>query len=164
MASPADRAYVSESGTISMLALPGLFVQADVGKPTRAEWEAGRHCFDHPVLGDRYVMLCRISPRTGRDIPDDEYRRAVSAGAEAKRGRLVAVGYVVIVNSGMLGATTRAVIAGISMLRRHSHEERVFGAVNDAAQWLHEKLPQGQTPQAMVAAHDELMTLQSKAR
>lgn len=163
MASYDDRTYVSTTGAIRMRALPGLLVQAITGKGTIAEWEAGQGCFGHPVLGPRYVILFRLSPNSGRDAPDDDFRKAVSKAIEAQRDRLVAFGCAVVVERAVLGATTRAVITGISMLTRRSHAEKVFAEVQPAADWLHQQLPQGQTSKAMVEAIDGLMALQAPA-
>jgi hypothetical protein len=161
MAAYDDRTYVSATGAIRMRALPGLLVQVITGKGTVAEWEAGQSCFGHAVLGARYVMLFRLSPNSGRDAPDDDFRKAVSKCIEAQSARLVALGYAVVVERGMLGATARAVITGISMVTRHSHAEKVFAEVQPAADWLHQQLPQGQTSKAMVEALDGLMALQA---
>jgi hypothetical protein len=160
MAAYDDRTtYVSPTGAIRMRVLPGLFVQAITGKATRAEWEGGRHCFEHPSLGKRYVMLFRVSPMSGRDAPDDDFRTAVSERVESQRERLVALGYAVVVERPLLGATTRAVITGISMLSKHHHAEKVFAEVQPAAEWLNEQMPQGQKPQTMIEALDGLMAL-----
>jgi hypothetical protein len=162
MASHDDRTYVSSTGVIRMRVMPGLLVQAITGKGTRAEWEAGQALFNHPVLGNRYVMLFRLSPGSGRDAPDDDFRKAVSTCIEAQSGRLLALAYAVVVERAVLGATARAVITGISMVTRHSHAEKVFAEVQPAAEWLHQQLPQGQTPKVMAEAVDELMALQQR--
>jgi hypothetical protein len=143
-----------------MRVMPGLLVQAITGKGTRAEWEAGQSLFNHSVLGDRYVMLFRLSPASGRDAPDDDFRKVVSRCIEAQSGRLIALSYAVVVERAVLGATARAVITGISMITRHSHAEKVFAEVEPAAEWLYQQLPQGQTPKAMVEAIDGLMALE----
>lgn len=163
MASYDDRTYVSSTGAIRMRALPGLLVQVITGKGTVAEWEAGQGCFGHSVLGARYVMLFRLSPNSGRDAPEDDFRKAVTKAIEAQSGRLVALSYAVVVERAVLGATARAVITGISMVTRHTHAEKVFAEVQPAAEWLHQQLPTGQQPRAMVEAVDELMALKPPA-
>jgi hypothetical protein len=153
-----DRTYVSATGVIRMRVLPGCFLQAMTGKPTLKEWEAGQHIFDNPVLGSRYVILIRILPTGGRDAPDDDFRKAVSARYEADRARIVALSYAVV-GPALRAATARAVITGISILTRQIQAEKVFGAEQDAADWLHQQLPQGQAPQAIVKALEELVAL-----
>jgi hypothetical protein len=158
MAKLDDRTYVSASGTMRMRVLPGCFLQANAGKPTLKEWEAGQFCFDHPALGKRYVMLIRIMPTGGRDAPEEDFRKAVSVRYDAHRDRIAALAYAVV-GPALRAATARAVITGISILTRHIHAEKVFGEELAAAQWLHEQLPTGPSPQTIVTALEELVAL-----
>lgn len=159
-----EQTFISRNKTVATGVLPGMVLQVFSGKSTLEEFEAAQHMLDHPIIGERYVQLCRLAPSGGREAPDDEFRARAAQTLREREGRLVAFAYV-IVGEGFVASVARAVIAGINVLSRSSHPQKVFSEPKAAIAWLAEQLPAGAiNPAQVMLALDELVDLAGAKR
>jgi hypothetical protein len=159
-----DQTFVSPNKTIAVRVLPGVILQVFSGKMTVEEYETMRHMHEHPVLGDRYVQLCRLAPKGVSEAPDADFRSRVAQRVREREGKLVAFAYVLI-GEGLVSSVARAVIAGINVLSRRSHAQKVFSEPRAAIAWLAEQLPTAKIdPAELTRALDELIDLAGAKR
>ncbi|MFV8749710.1 hypothetical protein ACNOYE_04055 [Nannocystaceae bacterium ST9] len=158
MAAP-DRTFLGPNNTIAMRVSPGVVVQVFTGKVSREHLDASLHMLDHPIVGVPYVQLCRVSPTSVKELPDDEFRARAAESLKARAGKLVGFAYVVA-GEGFLASMARAVITGINVVLRPTHPEKVFSEPLAAANWLATHLPEGAfVPEQIVRDVDELVAL-----
>lgn len=154
-----DTLYVNPSKTIAIKVFPGVVVRVIVGQVTRDHLEHSLSMHHHPIVGDRYVELCRIAPSRAHEIPDDEFRKLAAATLKQQSGRLTAIAYVVA-GSGFVSSMAHMVIAGVSLLSRATHVEKVFSEPLPAASWLALQSPTVKLDPADIAATvDQLVKL-----
>ena len=159
MAGPDHATFESTNGALAMRVMPGLLAQTIHGSVNGEDFDlVAEPAFNHPLLGDRFVVVCRIAPKSVRDAPDDGFREAAAAQIKRHAGRLRGFAFVVV-GSTLLGATARAVISGISLLSRSPHPEKAFKDIDEAARWLHSLHPEGRTPEEIVGSVDALVGL-----
>lgn len=158
-----NRTYLSPSKTIAMRASPGLILQVFTGKVSRADLDGALHMLDLPVVGARYVQLCRVQPNGVKDMPDDDFRALAAKSIRERNDRIAAFAYVII-GEGFLASMTRAVITGINVLSRPKHAMKVFSEPLEAAEWLATQMPDGSVaPAEILAGLDELTSLSGSA-
>jgi hypothetical protein len=156
--------FLSPNKTIAMRVMPGVVLQVFSGKLTVAEFETALPLLDHPILGHRYVQLCRLAPTGGKEAPDDDFRARAAKSMREREGRLAGFAYVII-GEGFVASVARAVIAGINVLSRPSHAQKVFSEPQPASIWLAEQLPAGTIdPAALLRSLDELIDLAGAKR
>jgi hypothetical protein len=130
-----DSSYVNPSKTIAVQVFPGVVLQSLSGLVTRDQYERMLPMLEHPIIGDRYVQLIHVVPTSIGDLPDDEFRKCAADSLKRQSGRLAALAYVVA-GEGFLASMARTVIAGVSLLSRSTHAEKVFSESLPAATWL----------------------------
>jgi hypothetical protein len=156
--------FLSPNKTIAMRVMPGVVLQVFSGKLTVAEFETALPMLDHPIIGGRYVQLCRLAPSGGKEAPDDDFRARAAKSMREREGKLVAFAYVII-GEGFVASVARAVIAGINVLSRPNHAQKVFSEPQTASIWLAEQHPAGNIDTAqMLKALDELVDLAGAKR
>jgi len=148
---------------LSMQVRPGLLAQAIHGSVTGEEFTAlAEQAFHHPALGDDFVVISRIAPRSVREAPGDDFRKAAAEMIKRHQPRLRGFAFVVL-GSPMLGATVRAIITGITFLSRSPHPEKAFGDIDEAAQWLHDLHPEVSVADIVAAVDDLVVMWQTQA-
>jgi hypothetical protein len=159
-----DQTFLSPNKTIAVRVLPGVVLQVFSGKMTREEFESTRPLLDHPILGDRYVQLTRLAPSGVREAPDPDFRTSAAKSVRERERRIVAFAYVLI-GEGFVASVARTVIAGINVLSRPNHAQKVFSEPQTASIWLAEQHPAGNIDTAqMLKALDELVDLAGAKR
>lgn len=156
--------FLSPNKTIAMRVLPGVVLQVFSGKLTLAEFEASLPMLDHPILGKRYVQLCRVAPTGVKEAPDDDFRARAAKTMREREEKLAGFAYLVI-GEGFKASVVRAVIAGINVLSRPGHPQKVFSEPEAAFLWLAEQLPPGTIdPAQLMRMLDELIELAGAKR
>lgn len=159
-----DQTFLSPNKTVAIRVLPGAVLLVFSGKMTLAEFEAALPMLDHPILGDRYVQLCRLAPGGVKEAPDEDFRARAARSVREREGKLVAFAYVLI-GEGFVASVARTVIAGIGVLSRASHPQKVFSDPRAAIDWLAGQRPAGTIdPDQLMLMLDELVELAGAKR
>jgi hypothetical protein len=159
-----NKTYLGPSKTIAMRASPGVILQVFTGKVSRAELDGALHMLDLPVVGARYVQLCRFEPNGVKDMPDDDFRTLAAKSIRDRNDRIAAFAYLII-GEGFLASMARAVVTGINVLSRPKHAVKVFSEPLEAAVWLAAQMPEGTVlPNQITTGLDELVALTRAAK
>ncbi len=134
------REHLSKDGAIGLLAMPGLSVLLYRRKAGAAHVPALQAYSHDPILGPSWLQLLLLVPDSVKDVPDDDFRQAAAAALKSELTRPLASA-AVIPRQGFVGATTRAIMTGLTFVTRGEREMQIFSSVDEAAVWLVQQGP-----------------------
>ncbi len=121
--------YVDADKASACGARPGLYVVVLRGKALGSHVPAMARVWSSDVLGPRFSYVLVIEPRQARDIPDEGFRAGVAALMKQPSGELVVS--AAVVPAGLVGATVRGVLTGLSWLS--GDKQQIFSSLQEAS-------------------------------
>lgn len=109
-------------------------------------------------LAERYpegVAVYNVVER-GIPMPDPELRRLASDIIHDTGDHLRCTS-TVIIGEGIWAGMARAALAGITLFARHRHPQKVFGTLEDSAEWVAPMVSPPGTPVALLVKQGEQM-------